>query len=77
MKQFLKDLGITRKTVTRAFRTFLQSFTGTLMTDLALVVTDSGIDTKYLLLTVLVPAISAAMATLMNLDKEGGNNENG
>ena len=70
LKQFLKDVGITRKTATKACRTFVQTVAGTLSTDLALLITDTGINFKGLLLTVLVPAISTTMAIFMNLEKE-------
>lgn len=77
IKELLARYGITDATIKKALRTFLQAFIGTFIADLTLIFTEQGFDYKFVLYSVLIPAISMALATIMNIEKTNENESEG
>ncbi|MDD6689223.1 MAG: hypothetical protein PUE56_04335 [Clostridium sp.] len=76
MKDFIKALckkfGITKETARRAARTFCQAAIGYISVNLIMVDFSCDKDVaKSAIIGLLVSAISAGVAAVMNLDKEG------
>lgn len=61
----------TKETAYRALRTFVQAFVATVIADLAYLADAETIDKRYILVTIVIPALSTAVAAVMNLE-EGG-----
>ena len=76
MKDFIKALckkfGITKETVRRSTRTFIQAAIGYISVNLIAVDFSCGKEVaKSAIIGLLVSAISAGVAAVMNLEKEG------
>lgn len=64
----------TKETAFRTIRTFVQAFIGTVIADLAYFADAETIDKRYIIVTIIIPAISAGLSAIMNLE-EGSEND--
>lgn len=60
---------ITKETIRRALRTFLQAFIPCLTAGIVEVLQDNGSFTKGAIIAFILPAISAGIAAVMNIEK--------
>lgn len=64
----------TRETAFRVIRTFIQAFIATVVADLAYFADAETIDKRYIIVTIVIPAIAAGISAVMNLE-EGSEND--
>ena len=59
----------TKETAYRTLRTFVQAFIGTVIADLAYLADAETIDKRYILVTLVIPALASAVSAVMNLEE--------
>lgn len=60
----------TKETARRMLRTFLQAFLPALAVGIGTAISDDGSITKGAAIALIVPAVAAGLAAIMNLEKE-------
>ena len=71
MKNFLKSIGITKETLNRAGRTFIQAAAAYIIANIAIVDFNSDKQiVKSAVAGLITSAVAAGIAAVMNLDKE-------